>query len=238
LKDALASCRRKARLIAELRYKAIPELLDSRGRIIAAVHPVIEEAFKHWRSDLSQVVFLDDLQAPTSEFAITPKKMSVIFEDPGSVQSFYDRVEKYLRLGLGQLSVVPPTLERVGVRFVEILELAGESRFDRVREHLIAKLHQLPDLPLVYEDSLIKLVHSQGYYQVGPIRRGEAWVEQLFKKPDVNVPTVGVGFDIDSFAKEVEVRSADDVLAAVRKVAALTKSIEEQLGAYLGILDG
>lgn len=238
MKDPIARLRKKSRFVVELRYKVVPTLLDQRGQVIASIHPRIEEFFEHWRSDLSEIVFLDSLENPRAEFAVTPKKLAVILEDCGDVPSFLDRAEKYLRMALEHVLPGVTVLTRVGVRFLEILEVPGESRSQGIRDLLLAKLHVLPDLPLTYNDSMVKLVHEHGFYQVGPAYRGEAWVKQTFKHPDENVPNVGVALDIDSFAKEVRVDDAHAAIEAVRRVAALSKSVEERISWYLGLLDG
>jgi len=236
MKDVIARIRKKARIIAEVRYPVVPQFLDMRGKIIGELNSAIKDPFDWWSSNPAQVLFLDRQEKPRAEFVMTPKQTAVILEDVTHVPEFLDRAEKYLRLSHELLGQWITTLSRVGVRFIEVLEVEGLTQFDPVLQHVLGKMHQLPQVEVRHTDALVRLVHEQGYYQVGPVKRGEEWVKQSFKVPEENVPNAGVGLDIDSFAKDVKISDADGLISAVLTVAGLTTSVEEALARYLGLI--
>ncbi len=238
MKDICTSVRRKARLIAEIRYPAAPRLFDMRGKIIESMHPEIQSHFKHWRIDTGTVHFFDDLNLPKQEFLISLKRAVVILEDFGTMQEFVDRTRKYLGLMYDQVGDSIKTISRLGVRLVEICSLSDSNGFDDMVSRVVSPLCTLPeDLTAQPTDALLKIVHKRGSYTIGPVKKDESWILQTFKEPSRNVPNAGIGLDIDSFVTDIDVKAKEDIQRTFMTVFNLTKAVEESLLRHIGLLD-
>ena len=238
MKDASSGVRRKLRAIVELRYPARPEIFDTKGKLLAVVHPVIEDQFPHWKADVGSITFLDDLTTPTREFMISLRRTAFILEDPGSVQEFVDKGEKCLGLVFDHLGGGVGSLTRLGVRLIEVCTPERPASFEEMVATVCDSLLTLPsDLGLRTTDAMFNVVHDRGMYVVGPVKKGEEWVKQMFKNADTNMPDVGIGLDIDSYAEGVAVKTKHDLQAAFLSVYELTKAVEESLLRHQGMID-
>ena len=235
--DSCSKVRKKIRAIAEIRYPAAPKLFDMRGKIIENIHPEIQDYFKHWKTDLGTVTFSINQKLQVGEFVISLKRTAIILEDIGSIQEFIDKTKKYLQLMYKTFGSEIGRLTRVGVRFIEICTLSGENKFDDMLNRVSSKFLNLPsDLAIQQTDNLIKVVHKNGFFQIGPVKKEEDWVKQLFADIDRNIPEVGIGLDIDSYSTDIEIKSEKQLLAAVDAVFKVTKSIEESLLSHIGFI--
>jgi hypothetical protein len=111
--------------------------------------------------------------------------------------------------------------------------------FEEAAKYAQGKLVSVPQsLPLRYTDFFVRMVHELGAFTVGPVKSDDVWVQQMFGYPRVNVPKAGIGFDIDSCAVGVSLRTADDYKNCLRTVFEATLATEKALGDYLGLLNG
>ena len=122
MSDPLASLRRKTRLVAEVRYPAVPSLFDRRGQVIERINPEIEKRFPVWSLEASSIKWTDrPVPIPgLSEFAIGFRQTSFIVEDV-TMHDFSDMVQKHMRLaydaltpGLKHVALVGDPPETVG----------------------------------------------------------------------------------------------------------------------------
>jgi hypothetical protein len=237
VKDPVERKRRKRRFIVEIRYPIVPEFLDLRGRLIGKIHPQIDKTFKNWQADLDSVLFTDDLKEPRAEFYLDTRRTSVVFEDPPSVSSFLDEAKRLLGFAYDQFGGHVRILARVGVRFIEVVDSPAQD-YEALVAMVLDKFHkQLVGLPLEYTDSQVILVHKYGRYAIGPTKKGDQWLKQVFKDPASNVPDFGFAVDVDSFAQDVAIRSKADLIAACYNVLRLTTALEESLLRTAGALD-
>ncbi len=238
MKDPCTGIRKKIRAIAEIRYPATPSIFDMRGKIIESIHPQIEEYFQHWRTDLSSIIFSPEPNKSPREFIISLKRTAIVLEDIGSIQEFVDKTTKYFELMHQQIGHSITRLNRVGVRFIEICALSGADNFDDMIERVRRNFFNLPaDLTLDYTDNLLKIVHKNGYFQVGPTKEGEDWVQHSFSESEKNIPKAGIGLDIDSFSTDITINTSKDLTNAFLSVYKVTKSIEESLLRHMGMID-
>ena len=204
--DPLNATRRKARFIVEVRYPAAPQIFDTKGQIIEAIHPEVQDRFERWRIETGTIHFDDAKTRPTQDFTISLKRSAVTLEDFGTVQEFTDRTRKYLGLMYDQVGSKIKRVTRVGVRFIEVIAPPGGASFEDLSERIQhAYLTPAAADGLDVSDLLVKLVHKNGYLQVGPVKKGEDWLSTSFVDPDSNVPDAGVGLDIDSYDSDVEI---------------------------------
>lgn len=238
MEDVLANTRRKARFIAELRFPRMPRFFDMRGSLIAELHPRVREHFPHWQSDPNSVLFGDRLEQPIDQFHVGLDRVAFRLEDPGTLQQFVDLAVKHLGFALDRLQPHITELARVGVRALSVHTKGDQLDFAHYAETVRDRFHKLPpDLSLEYADSFARLVHRHGFYVVGPVRQGEAWVTSAFRNPQEKVPAAGVGLDVDSFATALPYKGRDQAIRAFRDVLNLTLRAEEGIARHAGLLD-
>lgn len=236
MKDRTSRFRRRGRFIAEMRYKVVPSFVDHRGQMIADLHSQLEEWFPHWKSGSGLITFLDRQENPLQEFTIGYRRSAVVLEDQGQVQHFIDRTTRYFQLVYDSIGDSIEAIDRFGVRIVEVLEPEdGISRDDAV-EIVLENHHKIPeDLDLPFNDSLSKVVHEHGFYQIGPAFLGDAWLENSFSEPERDLPDVGIGLDVDSYQRDLIISSFTDIEEALLAVTRLTKTVEESVAASIGL---
>ncbi|WP_031434874.1 hypothetical protein [Methylomarinum vadi] len=64
---------------------------------------------------------------------------------------------------------------------------------------------------------------------LGPIKEDEAWVKQTFSLPEKNVPSFGLGVDIDSHASNIEIASDSQIAKSISAIFDLTKATESEV---------
>lgn len=238
MNDPCCAVRRKVRAIAEVRYPAVAAIFDIRGRLIREIHPIIGDHFPRWETDPGGVHFSDDLSKPTREFVISLKRTAVIIEDPDSVQEFVDETKKYLGLMYGQVGKDIGLVSRVGVRLTEICSPQDARTHGDVIDRVTEGFVRIPDdLTVGLMGASLRVTHESGYFYVGSVKQGDPWVQQAFRDPGQNVPEFGIALDIDSYANDLEVGSADHLIKAFEAVFMVTKSVEEGLLRHQGMLN-
>jgi hypothetical protein len=236
--SAIEKARKKTRFVLELRNEAMPLFLDVRGRIVADVYPSIRKQFPHWQAEAGQVLFADRADRPKNQIVLGIRRSLVALEDASSLEEFTGLAEKVLQLAFPTMESGWRSLERVGIRFMEVAT-TPKATYDATRAHLLATFHKTPlDLPLEHTDSQAILVHKYGRYSIGPTRRKDDWLSTVFTEPDTNVPEIGVAIDIDSFAKGLDSKTADELLGHVRDVLTLTTTVEGSLFVAAGVVNG
>jgi hypothetical protein len=237
VKDPSHQLRTKSRFIVELRYPVAPATFDRTGHIIQSIHPKIQKRFPHWAVEAGSVLFTDSLQPSVQQFLISFKQMSFILEDCSTVQEYVDLARQHLTLAYEAFEPRIQQISRCGVRIMEVVDAGKGSDREATRRLLLEKLHVIPpELALPYTDSMVKLVHPQGNYQIGPTHAGDPWLSTVFMRPDTNVPENGVGLDIDSYPTDISVRNAGEFARAFTTVWTLSKSIEEGILRHLGFV--
>jgi hypothetical protein len=236
--DGVKGTRRKARFIVEVRYEIAPRFFDIRGNIIATTHQAIKDQFPHWQSDQGAVLFGESAQDPVNQFHIGSDRIAFRIEDAESVPVWASDADRYLGLALDVLGKEIRTVSRLGVRFIGVHVGRRTATFEQYAQSVRERFHKLPpDIDVDYVDSMAHLVHKNGQYRVGPVRRGEQWLRAAFRRPDAGTPGVGLGIDVDCCAFEIRHKMHADVLRAFRHVLELTLTTEEALVRQAGLLD-
>ena len=237
--DVLAPLRAKTRMIAELRYPAVPQFLDIRGNVIAAIFPQVEKDLPYWESQPNAVLFGDAARGKIKdEMYLSPNRFAIIMEDPPSIEAFKQRVERYLPFVIDALKPLQK-VDRFGVRVVEVLACVKCESADDVRQLVLKSFHKLPQgLPLQYEDSLARIVHDHGSITVGPATPDEQWIQSVFLRPNENVPAFGLGLDIDTAVTGVKLfNKKADLGKAFRALMEMWASIELAVAGQAGLSD-
>lgn len=236
MRDPFSSIRRKGRLIAEVRYPAVPKILDEKGEIIECIHPKIRKPLKHWKVLSDGLIFTDDLNLFKQELIITLKRTAVGIEDFGTVQEFIDRTKNYLGLVYDRIGNSISTINRFGVRLIEICAPNNSDEFEDMLGKVVNSFFKSPeDLTINPTDAYFRIVHDKGAYSVGPVKKDESWIDRSFRDPNANVPDIGIGLDIDSYVTEIKIKNKNDLIEAFIRVFELTKAIEESLLRHQGL---
>jgi hypothetical protein len=238
MSDPLAQLRRKTRLVAEVRYPAVPSLFDKRGQIIERIHPEIEKRFPVWSVETGSIKWLDrPVPVPSvSEFVIGLRQTSVIVEDV-TMHDFTDMVAKHMRLAYDALAPALKQTDRIGVRFLEILSHENDRDYESARRNVLERFHKIPfSLPFKYTDSAYTLVHEKGRFMVQPTTGEDEWCLQTFREPKQS--RVGYALDIDSFHTSIKIKDRDGLVKAVQAVLDVSKGVEVALAKGLGLAHG
>lgn len=229
-KDEYGKYRSKSRFILEMRYEPLLQAFDRRGKLLETLHPIFKKKMEHWRSENVAVHLADDFKSPSKQITVDHLRSLIIYEDPGSLEEFYNDAEKLIK----NVNLVFPegliNIKRMGVRFISIFELPGYESYEEVFKKFMETFF-LPSLPLSlkFKDCSAILEHDSGRVNVGPAKQDENWVKEMFSKNEDNVPKFGFGVDIDSYAKEVECKSPSDLVSSYKTVFGLTVAVENEL---------
>jgi hypothetical protein len=224
--DPVRIHRRKTRFIVELRYEAVPQFFDMRGRIIGELHLLLKKQFPHWRVSDEQILFAGDVAVPRDQFIISTKRTMFVLEDPPSLEDFVTRAEPLLRASHNYLGKWWPAVARLGVRFLEVVR-TPHATHQATRVALLDAFHKNPlALPLTFTDSQAVLVHDRGRLGIGPTKLGDEWIAQVFQDSKANVPDIGIAVDVDSFEKSFEVATPEVLCQVFRSVLDLTMTVE------------
>jgi len=78
-------------------------------------------------------------------------------------------------------------------------------------------------------DCKATFTHDNGMLTVGPVKEDEAWIKQTFSCPEKNIPSFGIGVDIDSHALNMDISSDLKIAKSLNAVFALTKATENEV---------
>lgn len=235
---AIAQARKKTRFVLELRNEAMPLFIDVRGQIVADVYPSIRKQFPHWQAEAGQVLFADRTERPKSQIILGIRRSLVAIEDASSLEEFTGLAEQVIQLAFPTMESGWQSLERIGVRFMEVAK-TPKATYDATRAHVLGTFHRTPlDLPLEHTDSQAILVHKHGRYSIGPTRRKDEWLSSVFTDHDANVPEIGIAVDIDSYGTGLASKTIDELLEHVRDVMKMTTTVEESLFVAAGVVNG
>ena len=228
-KDTLKGRREKARYVLEIRYEPIVQAFDRRGRVLEIVHPRFKSKLEHWRIQNVEVTMADDFDAPARLIRVGHLRSSITYEDPDSRQEFLDDSMNFLTA----LDKVFPEglrkIKRMGFRSICVMKHETASDFDEVFRSVKASfLH--PNLPssLQFSDCAVTLKQDACRLVVGPVKRGEEWVQNSFSSPDQGVPEFGVGLDVDSFAYDLDCKDTKALCGAARALFELALQVEAE----------
>ena len=181
-----------------------------------------------WQIANSDIDFVDNLEMPKFEFYLGLKRMAIIVEDIPTFEYFIDNVQKFSKIFL-EITELKKFI-RIGCRIISLYESNSYNDFDYYLRAIEDKFLQDPlKLDLSHTDLLIKVNHKNGFYQIGPIKKNEPWVQQNFKdfRDEKRLPKNGIGLDIDSFGTEFEIRREQDLIKTIDSTIKLSKSIED-----------
>lgn len=236
MEDYSKDFRKKNKFVFELRYRPFLKLLDKKGEMIKQFSDKIGDLCPSWQVLNSDIVFSDNLELPKFEFVIGLKRMSVLVEDISTFEYFLNNVQKLVKI-FYEISEIN-SFSRIGCRIISLYEDVKEVSYDGYIKKIEEKFLQDPlKLGLSHTDLLVRVVHKNGFYQIGPVKRNEPWIQQNFKdlKDEKKIPKNGVGFDIDSFGTEFSVKKENELIKKMESTINLSKSIEDALIKNLGL---
>lgn len=235
-KDEIGKYRSKSRFIFELRYDPILGAFDKRGLILETINSLFKKKIGHWKVENIAVHFANDFTTPTKQISIDHLKSLIIYEDPDSLEEFYNDADRLLK---ALVKIFPNDIKiitRIGMRFINIFEFPGYNNFTEVHKK-IKETYLIQDLPLSLniKDCRIVLEHETGTINIGPAKENEKWTQQMFADNNNKIPKFGFGIDIDSYAKDIECPQKSDLFNALRTTFDLTIATENEIAkSFLG----
>jgi hypothetical protein len=228
-KDPLNESRIKSKFILEIRYPPLVTIFDKRGKILENIYPHFKMKAKHWNVDNAQVLITDDLGKNSRQFIINHLKASITYEDSNSRSEFIDDCINFIKL-LYEVFPEINTLNRIGFRSICIFRNKNAKTFSDVFSSIKSKFIS-PTLPLKlnYNDFNLNFTHETCNVHIGPVKEGEDWIKTYFIHTDKNIPKFGIGFDIDSFAKDLSSKNSTDFISAFDALNDLSTSVESEM---------
>lgn len=235
-KDKLSGCRAKSRCIVELRYVPLVQAFDKRGALLETLNAAFKDKMPHWRAENVAIRILNDPDATTREIAVDHKRYLLAYEDPGTVQEFLDDGKRVIQLVHSVLPDLWEGINRIGVRFISVLKADGYGDFADIHAKVMSTFFA-PRIPLslAITDCRAVLEHETGRMLVGPARRGEAWLREVFSTPDAHMPEIGFGLDTDNYVVNPKIGSVAEVITAFTTVYEQTLATEYEVAAALGL---
>ncbi|GMO35557.1 MAG: hypothetical protein Ta2B_15610 [Termitinemataceae bacterium] len=180
MEDFSKNFRKKNKFVFELRYHPFLRLLDEQGKLIDKIHKDIDKVFPHWQIANSEIVFSDNLEITKSQFLVGLKRMSLLVEDTPTFESFYDNVMKYTKIFFGVSDI--KTYLRIGCRLISLYESKEQkNNYDFYLKKIENIYLKEPlNLGLKHSDLLIRIIHNNGMYQIGPVKGEEGFVKSNF----------------------------------------------------------
>lgn len=229
-RDEFSKLRQKRRLVFEVRYDPILETFDQRGKILDTLFSKFKAKAPLWRVSNVEIQIMDDLTSPSRYFSVDHLTSRIVYEDPGSMQEFYDDTTRFIESLYDIFPKNLTELNRVGVRFVSIFQLTRLKSFQEVLEKIKTTFYN-PNLPVSINltDCKTTLRHDAGQIIIGPVRKDEDWINQTFKLLNQNIPQFGLGVDIDSFVTNVSCKDQNQILETFSSVYQLTTATEREI---------
>lgn len=229
-KDELSKLRQKKRLVFEVRYDPIIKTFDQRGKILDALFSKFKAKAPLWRVSNVEIQIMDDLNLPLRYFSVDHLTSRIVYEDPGTIQEFYDDTTRFIESLYDVFQTDLMELNRVGVRFVSIFQLPRLKSFQEVLEK-IKTIFYNQNLPVSINltDCKTTLKHDAGHIMIGPVRKDEDWVNQTFTLLNQNIPQFGLGVDIDSFVTNVRCNDQNQIHEIFSSVYQLTTATEREI---------
>jgi hypothetical protein len=171
------------------------------------------------------------------EFLISDSKILFVSEDSTSLQAFIDQANKLILIAFDSLEGRVKIIDRLGVRFIEILSSNNKS-FEEVHKKFMDKIYKNPfNINLEYTDVQTILVHKYGRFGVGPTKKEDDWIKINFQQPEKNIPDFGIALDIDSYGSNLRIGNQNDLKIAINSVIEMTITIEESILRALDVIN-
>ncbi len=223
--DKVKKC--KTMMVMELRYPPLLEAFDNRGKVLQELKSEFHNKIEHWKCEGVAVHFADNFEKPTKQLLVDHLRSFIMYEDPATEGEFKDDAIRFAKALKKVFSTKFSNIDRLGVRYMSIFEVKRFSSYNDALSIVMKKYFQekLP-ISIKPKDCRATFVHENGSLNIGPVRKDEGWVKQTFSLPENNVPSFGLGVDIDSHASNLEISSSSNMAKSIGTVFELTKAME------------
>lgn len=227
--DPLKEARAKAKYVLEVRYEPLMQAFDRRGAVLEKLFPLFGTKAKHWRVQNVAVAFADDFDRPMRLLEVGHLSSRILYEDPGTYQEFIDDSLRFIG-ALGEL--FPQGLlkvNRIGFRAMTVLKHKTASSFEEVFRDIRKRFlsENLP-LSLTFTDCSVILEQEHCRILVGPVQKGENWLETAFTRPELKDLSFGIALDVDSFNHEVESADSRALIEIARTLQQFSLTAEQE----------
>lgn len=229
-KNIISKSRKKSKYIIEIRYEALPSLFDKKGQFINSVSDKFKKKLPHWNINDSSIQFFEDTEDNKKTIFINHLHTWVSYEDPDSSDEFVNDVLNYLKIFCTEFKEDKLSINRIGVRYITVHQFPKLKSFHDCLE-AVKKTFFADPFPssLKSTDCLACFTHDTGRYQIGPIKKNEAWCKNQFQNKSKEMPDHGIAFDIDSGVLFPDITGEKSMKENVKAVMNLTSTTELEL---------
>ncbi|MBC7748053.1 MAG: hypothetical protein H7Z76_05655 [Methylotenera sp.] len=193
---AVSICNRK--IIIEIRYSAIPIIIDKRGELLNKLNHKSIIPNSHWELGTGEVKMFDSVNQEDARIVLFAdlKKLTIISTKISSNDSFFqliDKAYKTLKEVVGDVDIL-----RVGCRIIGTYKAKSKEYItilqgfkDMFPSQILLEDFQVKDLRL-------QLNYQNGMYNIGPINKNDEFLKTQFPYDECD-NSVGFGIDTDNF---------------------------------------
>lgn len=213
------------KIIIELRYDAIPSIIDKKGTIVEAIEKADIINVSQW--EIGNEIVLRDNEIKddaTNIITVTFNRFSLISYTIDSIESYY---AKFKKLYDAITTVIGnPNIRRIGCRIIGTYNIKSTNYKDiitHLQEEFPAKFF-LAQYPA--RDFMFKLEYGNGMYQLGPLDMDDDFYEREFRGSKT-IKHVGIVIDTDNYLTN-DIKSINDK-ELIKDIYVLSLSVEKDL---------
>lgn len=214
------------KIIIELRFEAIPSIIDRKGTLIEAIEKTNPSLFQYWEMNSDGIILRDNEEKDkfTTLVALSYHRLSFTSWKIDSIESFYANFKKVydaIRVVLGDLH-----LTRIGCRVISTYPVKAKDYsilLDNVREKFPQKFF-FDNYPC--RNINFKMIYDNGMYQIGLVQEGDAFYSREFQNCNTN-RHFGFFLDTDNYVTNESKPLTDKEL--VKEIFTLSLAVEKDI---------
>ena len=234
MKDNIASQNiGNRKIIIELRFEAVPSILDKRGTLIEAIESINPNLFQYWEMSNEGVIIRDNENKDqyTCLVAVSFHRLSFTSWKIDSIESFYATFKKVydaISKILGNLNI-----SRIGCRIISTYPVKA-AKYDILLSSIQDKFpkkfffEKYPCRNLNF-----RMNYDNGMYQVGLVQENDAFYAREFQNSFTN-KHLGIFLDTDNYVTDETKPLTDKDL--IKEIFTLSLAVEKDIYSNLNDL--
>ena len=220
--------------ILEIRYKALAQAFDRRGKILTDIHGPFEQKLAHWSVENVGVTMQTDVNSKKKLIHISHLRSFIAYESPDSEAEF---VNDSLKLFKNFYKCFPELkiITRVGYRLVDFM--GGENSlgyYYKLIRDVSLKQPIIGNLPV--NDANVTLEYPNGRVSIGSVKPEDKFIERNFPDYWLSHPEEVNGrlIDVDTYIKDIEIKRDSDIIGALKACMEAGKEVFENISNSVG----
>lgn len=214
------------KIVIEIRFKTIPEILDLKGSIISSIEKLKLFPVFHWELGDAVVSIKDSIDNSNvkNQIVIELNRIAFISTKIDSIESFFSKFQKIYTEFSKTVSIA--SIIRIGCRIqgtYKVKSQTFESIFSNFKKKFPSTIF-LEDFPSI--DLSFRLTYNNGMYVIGPIKKDDDFLIKEFPFSDRN-DSPGVAIDTDNYLLRTNGHEIKDT--EIKNVLIASLAVEKSL---------